>query len=232
MKEVPKVLVGCPTSHHKEYCLEEYAKAVKNLTYKNYDIILVDNSEYDKYLGRIKKEGLQAIKGPYYEGARDRIVASRNILREKTIGSYDYFLSLEQDVIPPKDIIERLLGHKKEIITGIYFANNVMPDGSTALIPLVYKLIDKKTLSMNPLSESEVFKDQLMQVVSCGLGCVLIQKKVLEKISFRYDKSSPAFDDRWFCIDAYKLKIPIYVDTSIRCKHMIKDHQPWKGIKK
>ncbi|MFH1210842.1 MAG: glycosyltransferase family A protein [archaeon] len=230
MEKEPKVLVGCPTSDHKEYCLKQYADAVKGLTYKNKDILLVDNSENDDYLEKIKKEGLPAIKGPYYEGARDRIVSSRNILREKAIWEYDYFLSLEQDVIPPKDIIERLLQHDKEIITGVYFANNVGPTGKVALIPLAYKLTDEKTLSMTPLSEEEVFTDQLMQIVSCGLGCVLIKKNVLEKIRFRYEQNS--FDDRWFCIDAYNLKIPIFVDTSVRCKHLIKGHQIWGKIKK
>ncbi len=139
---------------------------------------------------------------------------------------------MEQDVIPPPNIIEKLLAHGKEITTGIYFANNKMPNGSIALIPLAYKLTDEKTLSMTPLSEEEVFKDQLMKIVSCGLGCVLISKNVLKKIKFRYEKSSPAFDDRWFCIDAYNLKIPIYADTSVKCKHLIIGHQSWKNIKK
>lgn len=228
--KMPEVLVGCPTSNHKEYCLGEYAKAVKGLTYKNYDVLLVENSESDEYLKKIKEEGLQAIKGPYSEGARDRIVASRNMLREEAIKNYDYLLSLEQDVIPPKDIIEKLLRHEKEITTGIYFANNAMPDGSIALIPLAYKLTDEKTLSMKPLSEEEVFKDQLIRIVSCGMGCVLIATDVLEKIRFRYEKNT--FDDRWFCIDAYKLKIPMYADTSARCKHLIRGHQKWSEMKK
>ena len=37
---------------------------------------------------------------------------------------YDYFLSLEQDVIPPKDIIEQMLKSEKKIITGVYFNHN------------------------------------------------------------------------------------------------------------
>ncbi len=80
----PKVLVGCPTSNHKEYCLKQYAEAVKKLTYKNYDILLVDNSENDEYLKKIKSEGIEAIKGPYHELARERIIESRNILRQET----------------------------------------------------------------------------------------------------------------------------------------------------
>ena len=101
----PKILVGCPTSHHKAYCLKEYAEAVKSLDYPNYDILLVDNSPDEDYINKIKEHGLSVIKGHYFEGARDRIIASRNILRQKAIDEgYDYFFSLEQDVIPPRDI--------------------------------------------------------------------------------------------------------------------------------
>src|SRR3989344_9577139 len=107
---VVKVLVGCPTSFHKEYCLDKYAEGIKALTYRYSDVLLVDNSKDDSYLNKIKVMGLNATKGFYFEGARDRIVASRNILREKVLNEgYDYFLSLEQDVVPPKDIIERML---------------------------------------------------------------------------------------------------------------------------
>ena len=51
----PKILVGCPTSFHKEYALEQYAESIKALTYPNYDILLVDNSKDDVYFKRIKK---------------------------------------------------------------------------------------------------------------------------------------------------------------------------------
>ena len=87
----PKILVGCPTSFHKEYALEAYAKAIKSLTYKNFDILLVDNSEDNKYFEKIKSFNIPVIKGPYFPSARDRIVASRNLLREKVIKDYDYF---------------------------------------------------------------------------------------------------------------------------------------------
>ena len=35
--ENPRVLVGCPTSFHKEYALKQYTEAVKNLNYKKGD---------------------------------------------------------------------------------------------------------------------------------------------------------------------------------------------------
>ena len=230
----PKIMVGCPTSFHKEYALQQYAESLKKITYKNHDILLVDNSPNDTYLDKIKETGLSVIKGPRFESARDRIIASRNILRQKVIdGNYDYFFSLEQDVIPPRDILERLISHNKKVITAVYFANNAIPGETLSkLIPLAYILEDEKTLSMRPLNEEELWKNQgLMKIVSAGLGCVLIHRNVLKEVKFRYDLNS--FDDRWFFLDLYDKKIPVYADTSIKCKHLIYNRPyPWSKIKK
>jgi len=228
----PKILVGCPTSFHKEYCLEKYVDGLKELTYDNMDILIVDNSKDDVYFNKIKNLGLNVIKGPWSEGALDRIIDSRNILRKKVLDEgYDYFFSLEQDVIPPKDVIERMLNHDKKIITGVYFANNKMPDGSVVLIPLVYKLTDKETLSMIPITEEDFESDELIEVVSAGLGCVLIHRDILKDVKFRYENQ--VFDDRFFFKDCYNKRFKVFCDTSIKCKHLILNRPyPWKDIKK
>jgi len=129
--------------------------------------------------------------------------------------------------------LERLLKHNKKLITAVYFANNVIPSSQTSeLIPLVYKLIDENTLDMRSLNEAELWKNPgLMEVVSAGLGCVLIHKDILEKVKFRYEKNT--FDDRWFFIDCYNKKIKVFADTSIKCKHLIFNRPyPWSKIKK
>ncbi|MBU4502759.1 MAG: hypothetical protein KKA79_09260 [Nanoarchaeota archaeon] len=228
----PKVLVGCPTSFHKEYCLDKYVKGVKRLTYKNFDFLLVDNSEDDVYFNKLKKTGLNVIKGPWFDGAMDRIIESRNMLRQKVLDEgYDYFFSLEQDVITPPDVIERMIGHKKKLVTGVYFANNSMPDGSIALIPLVYKLVDKANLSMAPINEQEFESNKFIEVVSAGLGCVMIHRDILKDIKFRYENK--VFDDRFFFKDCYDKKFKVFCDTSIKCKHYILNRPyPWSKIKK
>src|SRR3989344_8380659 len=211
-----KILVGCPTSFHKEYCLEDYSRAISSLTYPKYDILIIDNSPDNSYFEKIKSKGLPAIKDKYLESARDRIVSSRNLLRKYALDNgYDYFLSLEQDVIPPLDIIERMLSHKKEVISGIYFARNMI-ENKKMLIPLVYVEIPSKNdlPSMRPLNEHELFHGPtLIKVISCGLGCVIIHKDVLKEITFMYDLNT--FDDRWFCIDLFNKKIDIYCDISL-----------------
>ena len=228
----PKVLVGCPTSDYKSYCLGRYIALVKELSYDNFDFLIIDNSENDNYIAKIKMYNVPFIKDVFKENARERIVNSRNILRKKVLDEgYDYFLSLEQDVIPPKDIIERMLSYGKDVVTGVYFANNKMPDGSIKLIPLVYKLTDVETLTMHPLDKEELWDNQgLYKVVSAGLGCVLIHRSVLEKIEFRSENKN--FDDRFFFVDCYNKKIDVFCDTSIKCKHLISRPTPWSTIKK
>ena len=111
-----KILVGCPTSNHKEYSINEYLNGIKNLNYRNFDLILVDNSEDNNYFNKLKSLGINVIKGKYFESAKDRVINSRNILREYFLNNdYDYLLSLEQDVVPPSNVIEKLLEHNKEV---------------------------------------------------------------------------------------------------------------------
>ncbi len=226
----PKILVGCPTSFHKEYALDEYAKAVKSLTYNNYDILLVDNSQDNIYFDKIKQKGLPVIKGPYFEGALDRIIASRNILKEYVLkNNYDYFFSLEQDLIPPINILESLLRHKKRVITAVYF-NYVTKGNETRLLPVIWTGISN---NLRYLIKPHQLKKGLLRIAIAGLGCILIHKTVLAKIKFRYEKKEEAFDDVYFALDCKKHNIPIYADTNLISKHLIKNRPyPWEKIRK
>ena len=230
----PRVLVGCPTSFHKGYALPSYTQAVKSLNYPNYDILLVDNSKDDNYIKKIKEHGLNAIKGPYFESALKRIITSRNILKEYALNNnYKYLFSLEQDVLPNKDALSKLISHEKQVVSGIYFVHNIF-NGKRVLVPQAFKILEEKKddlPSMIPINEQEFLSNKLIKIVSCGLGCLLIHANVLKEIEFRYEND--VFDDRFFCIDLYKKNIPIYCDTNVKCKHLILNRQyPWDKIKK
>lgn len=229
IKKIPKVLVGCPTSDHKSYALERYAEGLKSLTYENFDILIVDNSKNDKYLRKVKGLGIPVVKGPYSDSARQRIIDSRNILGQKALDKgYDYFFSLEQDVIPPKDVIQRLLKHNKEIVSGIYFTYQNNKGVNLGLAPVLWKKVGKDGLKV--MSEKEVIGSRLIEVGACGLGCILIHKDVFKKIKFRFGKEYEGFDDIWFSYDAFNNGFKIFADTSIKCKHLIKGWS-WEGIK-
>ena len=133
-----RVLIGCPTSDHKRYCIQDYAKAVKQLLNSDTDVLLVDNSKGDDYKNEIEALGLKVIKGPWFESARDRIIHSRNLLKDYALEmGYDYLFSLEQDVISEPGDLQKLLVHNKEIVSGVVM-NNLPVGDEIKLKPMAY----------------------------------------------------------------------------------------------
>lgn len=217
-----RVLVGCPTAEIKAYCLEEYVKGLKALTYANKDLLLVDNSATPDYAARIKALGIPVVTDPPLADVKERIAHSRNVLREKALKEgYDYLLSLEQDVIPPPDVIERLLQHNVKVITGVYFTIYDI-DGEAKMRPLVWKQdptnADNVIFMNEEVKAARGKKADLHEIASSGVGCILIHRSVLEKIKFRV--ANGTYDDMPFCKDAAANGFKVYADLAIICKHI------------
>jgi len=221
-----RVLIGCPTSDHKRYCMKEYAEAVKKLLDENTDILIVDNSKTDDYKKELEEAGLKVIKGPWFESARERITTSRNLLKDYALEmGYDYLFSLEQDVIPEPDALKKLLSHKKEIVSGVVM-NNLPVGNEIKLMPMAYVEHPQDPTGLWYVDLAELEKPQLIEIKACCLGCMLIHNSVLRKISFRY---TGGFDDMMFCKDVIEAGFKIYLDTTVKPKHL---HGSWKDIKK
>lgn len=221
----PKILVGCPTSQHKEYCLDQYVNGVRQFKYQNFDVLLVDNSEGEEYAQRIREKGVECCKVPYSQGVMKRLADSRNVLRERVLtGGYDYFLSLEQDVIPPPIIIGRLLAHGKKVVSGLYTKLAKIKDQTgrilrTEQVPVAY-VWDESIQDARRLLRKEMKNKGLMRIIGGGLGCLLIHRSVLEKIEFRVADPSVGCDDMYFFNDLHDLGIAAFCDTGALCKHL------------
>lgn len=237
LPEKPRVLIGCPTYHRYKYCIDEYFEAIKALDYTNYDLLLVDNSPDETFYRYLISKGIPADRIDYCEPARERIVRSRNLLRQRAIDEgYDYFLSLEQDVIACPDLINRLLSHRKDIVTA-YYGNDLKVKAVnkktheikevTINLPLVY--VEGDDGKTRRAKSWEVKDKGLMEIKAMGLGCALISTEVLKKIKFRYDPERKGFDDIHFCIDAREEGYKLFLDTELRVKHL---HKDWQGIEK
>lgn len=241
----PKVLVGCVTSDKYNYCLARFLKSVKELGYDNYDVVMVDYSKNDDYFDKIHKKRTAIIKIQPEETEEKSKAKARNVLRKLTLHAYDYLLSLEQDIVPPKNVISALLNHKKNIISGVYF--NPVSDGK--VVPLAYTWLKKREFEeilANPmkypdttmkikekgikspdelrkqLSFEDVETNRLMEIKYVGLGCVLIKNSVLKKLVFR-----TVFDGKRkmehvaFCDNARKLGQKVWFYTGVKCKHIL-----------
>ena len=223
----PKILVGAPVTDLMEYCFDRFIESMKNLSYPNYDIFLVDNSKDAKFFEKIKSMKVPCERIDYIEGdPRLRLVECRNIIRKKVLKEgYDYLYCADQDVIPPRDILERLLEHKKDVISGMYF-NKGKEGEPYPVVKMPDETFEKDGRVRLPTQE-EINTLGLVRVALTGTGCLLIHRPVLQRIKFRNELHLPVWDDTNFAVDCKKLGITMYADLSIMCEHLI-DDKPWK----
>lgn len=219
--KTPKILIGIPTSDKKNYCYDEFFSRVKNFTYKNIDIYIVDNSDDRKNVKRLRKDGFNAeyVK-PKTKSNIAYITESQNMLRRYACKlGYDFMLHLESDIIPPHDIIERLLIYKKKIISGMYMINFGKDSHLMLMNKEKYSIQYKNVQRSNFYNDFKFIDGKIHQVYTAGLGCILIHRSILNQIPFRYVEGNNAHADTYFSMDLDKLQIPQFIDTSILCEH-------------
>jgi cellulose synthase/poly-beta-1,6-N-acetylglucosamine synthase-like glycosyltransferase len=218
-----KVLVAAPVCQWYEYCWEEFSKRLQELDYENCDLFFVDNSKDYKFFEKIKAQGLPVRKTPHLHRIRDMVIRDHNIIRDKVLKeNYDYLLILDQDVIPPKDVIEKLISHDKDVVSALFFGHHDVGQGDVRPMPFAW-VFSKEIGDWNHtgyLLESETWEPQLLKIAFAGMGCILIKKEVLEKVKFRYNIEMDAWDDRWLGVDVWANNFEFYLDNTVICKHL------------
>lgn len=136
-------------------------------------------------------------------------------------GGFKYLFFLDDDVIPPSNVVDILMSNGLDIVSGNYWRRH-HPVHPVALMCVNggtgYIHIDK--------NDSKIYEVDLV-----GGGCLLIKRKVLETMSkpwFEWlcDREELPQGERWsedysFCRKA-KLKygFKIHFDARARCKHV------------
>lgn len=227
-----KILVSCPTSSYKDYCMKEYVNQIKGFTYPNYDTYIVDNSEDSKYVEKFWELGIDADHVTPGGSPVEYITLCQNIIRNKALeGGYSWLLMLESDNFVPRNIIEYLMGYGNEVHTFTYFINNGA-ETSLCLQGTPSKLGYKLGAKLPPESSFTMFQGKVdlienykigndYELYASGLGCTFIHRSVLERIEFRIDKKAhrAAFSDTFFYQDLKRLGIPIVLDTTLLPTH-------------
>lgn len=227
--KLPKVLVFTITYSGKDYIYEEWKKASKAMTYPNFDHVVIDNTDDDgEYAKKLEKD-FWTIKVPRGNNSREAMARSQETARRLAVKEgYDYFLSLESDIIPTPTVIQDLLKDAKEYVGALYFIGD-----KTLRIPCI--TLPEKHEATNMIGSRLIRQDEIAQyyktglrnVNNCGLGCTLVRRDVFTKLKFKYYPNLRAHSDSFFANDAWRAGFRVFIDTDIVLEH---HNVPWEGV--
>lgn len=230
----PKVLVAAPTYDGKDYVFHRWLKHVKSLTYPNYDVLVVDNSKGKTYVNKLKRRGVRNVvhvrRG---KNSREAVARASNYIMQKVLrGGYDYWMSIETDVFPPKDVIQRLMRHNVPVVGTIYeigYHNSKNQPRRPCLFKTVTGENGTKTINLPPEEGYKYVNNGLQKIHGTGLGCTLIKRWLLEFIGgFWWDDRWLKHPDVYFFMDVHNAGIQAYVDGNIVCPHY---NSRWDDVK-
>jgi len=135
-----------------------------------------------------------------------------------------YLFMIDSDILPPPDIIERLIADDKPVVGGFYRKKEKFPvkklDGSMTVVqrPVVYdysRFDGKRHLYNQRVDDGKGIE----RVDGMGAGCWLIKREVVEAIGESPFSLSESGEDLCFCRTVYKAGYEVYVDWNIACAH-------------
>ena len=133
---------------------------------------------------------------------------------------YDYLLSVDSDIILPKDALVKMLDADKDIVSGLYIQR--IPNTHTVEIYMV-----NQQGGVSNIPSELLFKHNgLVEVAACGFGCCLVKGEVLKKMQYPHFEYKSALnhadtvsEDVYFCIKARENGFEVWADNTILCDH-------------
>src|SRR3989344_1204235 len=146
----PKVLVCSPVSEQHKFATERFLERIENLSYQNYDLLIIDNSKTEDHYKSMKVKKAKLVRDFYeFKKVSEKLVACRNYMRKTFLeNNYEYMICIDQDVIPPKNLIEKLTATQKDIVTGIYYNYFEKTDGSFMKLPVIWGFFDENDIKL------------------------------------------------------------------------------------
>lgn len=220
----PRILVAAPVWEEHSYIIERYLRRIKNLSYPNYDILLVDNSKNIEFFKYLLARRIKVLKSLWSPNPLERITLARNYIINYLLEhkEYKYVFFIDTDTIIPKDGIEILLKHKKDLVGFLCHM------GFKKKVPCVLKsghIIYHGRRGLNYYTWKEIKKmKNLVKVYATSVGCLLVHRKIFEKgVRFRYTPFINVGEDLWFFSEVNAYGFQFWLDKSIRVKHYNKD---------
>ena len=93
------------------------------------------------------------------------------------------------------------------------------------------KRTQKRVIKISRIGGTEENEYPLVQVKGGGFGCALINTNVFKKMDYPYfqyilyDNGAVLSEDLYFCGRDHLAKIPVFMDTRVKCGHLVRKFQ-------
>lgn len=215
------------TSYNYEKYIDKNLKSILNQTYKNYEVIIIEDGSKDNSLNIIKKytdkyKNFHLYTHPNYQNKG--LVESVKLGISKARGTYVAFLESD-DYWHKNNLLEKVkMINKYDDVA--FISNKVEVFGDIDNIEIRRDYI--KRINSILFKEKNVFHP--LQLIKFNIiptfSCVMIRKDVLENLNF--DTPIPQFLDFWLYRQIV-LKHPLYYSSKVLTYW--RQHDSYNGIK-
>ena len=156
--------------------------------------------------------------------------ARNNIAQEAIQYGFDYLLTVDSDMIIPRNALTSMLSRNTDVCLGVYPRKNTKTEQTE-----IFALGQKDFTDSNNMSATQIdeLNGQAVEIKGGGLGCALIKVGVFEKIAFpwfkyvQYDNGAVLSEDNYFCTQVRAAGLTVMVDSAVRCGHSVRGFQ-WR----
>lgn len=150
----------------------------------------------------------------------ERMCITSNLCRDYFLkNNYQLALSLETDVFPTQECLGELIMADKDVIGALYDRD----EGKSRKLMIQERFFVSpnkiQAVNIEPGEDVYFVNGEIKEVSHVGLGCVLMNRLVLEKIKFRFIKGQDMHPDTYFAEDCFRNGFKINAHTALVCEH-------------
>jgi len=218
-----KILVGIITFAGEKYCRKEFVQMLGLLTHST-DVVFATNSgekdaenirEVSKQLNNVEV----LVTHPDTQEIVDICGINREAIRTYFLaGDWTHLVFIDSDMFVPQNMIEVLLSHNKDLVSGVYLNGVKDKEGRKRILPMVWAT--NREGNRAQASIIDLLIPRLIKAYAAGLGCCLIARGILKKVSFKQYSETGNGEDFQFFMDARNAGYDLWVDTRVQCPHI------------
>ncbi|KKM95055.1 hypothetical protein LCGC14_1192050 [marine sediment metagenome] len=221
-----KVLIGIGTCENFEYVEEHCLGKIFSQTYKDFDVLLVDNSEDIIHSMHLRSRWGSEAKIMHIDRAaifRDACKEIRQYILDYALyNNYEFLFFVDIDIILEEDTLTKLISHNLDFVTAPI--GYMYQTYSTCFVQDFEEKRSSKVPYLPPLKPITwtmmEYEPYFMEIIAVGLSCALVRCSILPGIKFKVTHQIQAMmEDFFFCSDIRKKGVKLFLDKTIHTIH-------------